>query len=323
MKFLKGLFCFLLVSLVTSCTTYRFIDIQVLNPGSVKLPSNITFHIIEPQKVDTEFRIILRDTSLNELYLYKLLIHNFDSTLKKHLEASPMFSNSQIVIQNESEFNKNIATKSLDEKKEHVLMSVEKLDLIEQKIFADYDLWNYDYLATYSFYYKFKIELRNMGTNQIYDTYTFFDTLSWNSQSYYKELLIRDLPTTSQATVEIGKIAGERYADKIAPFWTSEERMLFYNPNRFLKNGYNQFVANDLEGAIQTWKHLYEVGTPQLASIAAHNIGLMYEMLDDFDNSELWLNNSVKVKYHFQTEEYLDRIKERRGGRKKLDEQMK
>ncbi|HEY4789641.1 MAG TPA: DUF6340 family protein [Bacteroidales bacterium] len=322
MKVLKAFWNILLVSIFTSCITSRYIDIQVLNPGSVKLPSNITLHVVEPQETDSDYRILLKDSTLNKNYFCKLLTHNFDSTLKAHLEESPMFSNSRIIIQNNSELQSNLEKISPEKKREHVSMFFEKIDLIESKVFVDYDLWNYEYNAAYSFYYKFRIELRNMGSDRIYDTYTFSDTLTWNSSNFYKDMLINELPSTSQATIEIGKIAGERYADKMAPFWTSEERMLFYSGNRFMRQGYNQFLANDLDGSIQTWKHLYEVGTPLLASVAAHNIALVYEMQDDFSNSELWLNNSLKARYHFQTEEYLDRIKERKAGRKKLDEEM-
>ena len=152
MKFFKGFFVFFLASGLTSCISSRFIDIQVLNPSSVELPSNITLHIVEPQNVDSEYRILLRDTSLNQSYFCKLLIHNFDSTIVNHLEESPMFGNSKIVFQSEREFQKEMATQALAENKNHVLMSIDKLDLIENKIFVDYDQWNFEYLASYSFY---------------------------------------------------------------------------------------------------------------------------------------------------------------------------
>jgi hypothetical protein len=282
----------------------------------------MTLHIINPQKVDFDYNISLRDSSLNQSYFCKLLVINFDSTLLKQLRESPKFNNSQIVFQNENEFRKELANRSLNENERNVLLSIDRLDLAEFKKSVEYDFETYEYVAYYSFSYKIKIELRNVGSNQIYDTRTLSDTVTWDNSSFYKELVYNDLPTTPQAIIEIGRMAGESYAEKIAPFWTTEERMLFYSGNKFLRKGYNQFVANDLDGAIQTWKYLYEVGTPQLASIAAHNIGLVYEMQDDFDNSELWLNNSLKTKYHYQTENYLERIKERRAGRTNLDEEM-
>lgn len=322
MSFNKGIFSFFLISIFTSCISYRYIDLQVLNPGSVKLPSNITLHITDPQKIDSDHLLSFRDTTLNKLYYYKLLIHTFDSTLKARFIESPMFENSQIVIQTEDAFQKEMVNKTFMEKKRHIFMSISKMDVIEKRIEVSYDDWNYWYMASYSITYKFKIELQNTGNEHYYDTSLFTDTLTWTSNSYNKELLGRDLPTRTEAICEVGSMAAERYAKKVAPFWNTEERMLYYSGNKYMRKGYNQYLANDLEGAIQSWKHLYEVGTPQLASIAAHNIGLMYEMLDDFENSELWLNNSLKLRNHYQTVDYLYRVQERNTGRKKLDEQM-
>jgi hypothetical protein len=234
-----------------------------------------------------------------------------------------MFETSKISIQKEKEFDKETGALSKNEGNRHILLNLSQMDVIEKKIQLGYDTWNYLYVASYSFTYRFKIELQNIGSGHYYDTRIITDTLTWDAESYDKEALADQLPGKSDVMIAIGTMAAEKYAKKIAPYWTTEERMLYYNNNKYMRKGYNLYVANDLEGAIQSWKHLYEVGTPQLASIAAHNIALVYEQLDDFDNSELWLDNSIKSKYHYQTVDYYYRIKERKAGKAKLDEQMK
>lgn len=320
--FIKS-FAFVLLLFPTSCITYRYIDIQVLNPGSVRLPSDITLHVIENHKYNFDCNMILQDTLLDPNYFCKLLMVNFDSTFLNRIKESPKFDSSKIVLQKQNEFNTELSISPTAVSRRDVEMSIDKLDIIEGYRSLGYDYETFEYVASYSVYYKMKVELRNPSNNQPFDTSYLSDTLTWNQSSFSKEFAVNKLPSTSEAIAEVGQIIGEQYAYKIAPYWTTEERMLFYSNNKYMRIGYNHFLSNDLDGAIQTWTYLYKAGTPELSSIAAHNIGLVYEMLDDFTNSEIWLNNSLQTKYHPQTEKYLYRIKERKEGRTNLDEEMK
>jgi len=225
MKFIKGLISILLLVFITSCISYRYIDLQVLNPGSVKLPSDITFHIINPQKIDSEHLLLLKDTTVNKLYYYKLLIHTFDSTLKARFSESPMFENSRIVLQNENDFQKEMARKSSVEKTKHILMTIQKMDVIEKKVQMAYDSWNYWYEGYYSFIYKFKMELQNIGNEHYYDTAVLSDTITWTSSDYYRDNILGSFPSLHETMEEIGGRVAQRYATKIAPFWNTEERV--------------------------------------------------------------------------------------------------
>lgn len=322
MKFIKELLGIIGISIFTSCVSYRYIDLQILNPGSSKIPSNISLHIEEPEKMDSDHLLSFRDSAINKKYYYKLLVQTFDSTLKARFIESPMFEQSKAVVQKESDLDKEMGRMPSSEMNKHVSLSVRKMEVIEKKPQVGYNNWDFSYTASYSYTYRFRIEMQNIGTEHYYDTSTITDTLTWEAESYYKEMLSDQLPTRREAITDIATMAAEKYARKVAPYWTTEERMLYYSNNKYMRKGYNLYLVNDLDGAIQSWKHLYEVGTPQLASIAAHNIALIYEILDDFDNSELWLDNSIKSKYHYQTVDYYYRIKERKAGRKKLDEEM-
>jgi len=322
MILLKKYSLFIPFVLITSCISYRFIDIQVLNPAQAKLPPGITLHILEPEKTNN----ILNDSAL-VINLHKQAIHNFDSTFKQYFEKSPMFEKSKAVIQTKKEFQQEMKNKSIEDQKKDILLDIKLFEIVEKNLginkkinFIDNFNEADDLMFVRKFIYRINIQLINMGTDQVYDSYLFSDTLTYSSIYNFKEFAGNDF--IFQVVSEIGKLAADQYADKTAPVWVTEERMLYYNGNKYMRSGYKEFVLDDYEGAVGSWKHLVAVGTPSLASSAAHNIALVYEMKDDIDSCETWLNSSLKIKYRLETDEYLTRIKERLLTRKKMDKQL-
>lgn len=294
-----------LFTLLTSCISYRYIDIQVLNPGTANLPSPITLHITEPDRTDTSFSP-----------LHKLFIHNFDSTVKKHFETSPLFERSKIVLQTTTEFNKEMKVKPIEEQKRNVLLSFKLMQIVEKKEYIGYDNDCECYTNMKSFVYTLKIDLVNVSTDYLYDAYMNRDTIIWTDEDFSKNTYLPKVIAT------IGNLAAKKYVQKTAPIWITEERTLFFNGNKYMRRGYDKFVQNDLDGALLQWNHLFEIGTPTLASIAAYNMALVYEMQDNLDDCEKWLNTSLSTKYSSLAESYLTRIKQRKTDRSQIGKQL-
>lgn len=305
MKWLKTVIV-ILFTLLTSCVSYRYIDIQVLNPGSALLPSNITLHITEPDRSDTAFS-----------QLHKLFIHNFDSIVKKNFETSPLFENSKVILQTNSAFNREVKEIPLGEQKNHVLLSFKHLEIFATHEYIGYDNECECYTTMKNFIYTIRADLVNVSTDYVYDSYTNKDTVVYSDEDFKSSKYIQKI------VAEIGKIAAAKYVQKTAPIWSTEERTLYYNGNKYMRHGYEKFADNDLNGALTEWKRLFEIGTPLLASIAAYNIALVYEMQDNLTECEKWLNSSLATKYSAQTELYLSRIKQRLADRPKIDFQLK
>lgn len=303
MKWVKTVLFF---SLLTSCVSYRYIDIQVLNPGTANLPSPITLHITEPDGTDSTF---------SKMHL--LFIHNFDSTVKKNFEASPLFEKSKIVLQKTTDFNKEMKAKPNDEQKRDVLLSFKHLQIVEKPQYIGVDDACECFTTMKPFVYTLKIDLVNAYTDYMYDSYMICDTIIWTGEDFNANRYIPKVIT------EIGKQAAKKYVQTTAPLWLTEERTMFYNGNRYMRKGYDLFVKNDFDGALASWKRLYEIGTPLLASIAAYNIALVYEMQDNLDDCEKWLNCSLATRHSALAESYLSRIKQRIADRPKIDKQLK
>jgi hypothetical protein len=315
------------IFLLTSCVSYRYIDIQVLQPGSVNLPSNIrTLHIIEPGIESVDHDIAIRSKAHGNDFYYKLFVQAFDSVLNNYLHDSPDFNDVIVLVQKNNQWQDEARNIPIGEKEKHGVLSIvgqTLIDTIKPDTYIPDNEYGYSYYSFYSLYCRSKIEFTNPGRTKFYDTYIYSDTLTWSYRSMYADEASLNIPSASEAILQTADKAAGEYAHWLAPYWVSDERMLFYSNNKYMRLGYNFFVENKLTEAIQSWKYIYEAGTPLLASVAAHNIALAYEMLDDYDSSETWLNNSLTFKWHIQTEYYLGKIRQRIKFKQILDKQFK
>lgn len=312
MKYIYVICCLFL----GSCVSTRYIDVQVLHPASVKIPftRNLLIELQDPQNISRQ--ITLQDTTHKAEDYLRVFMQTFDSTLAVTLRESPALNNTDIVTGNENNSKNTVA-------KNDLMISVDKIlmtDTIQPNTDVGYGFYYYSF---YDVYYRVQIKVSEVSGNKFFDTRTISDTLSWRGNGNSMEESGRFIPPPIIAVAQAGEMAAKDYAKKLAPYWTKEERILFYNGNKYMREGYKYFLDNQLDNAIKEWKNLYEIGTPQLASIAAHNIAVMYEMLDDVKSSEVWLTNSLKNKWHYPTELYLNRMIQRVSEKPKLDNQMK
>ncbi len=336
MKTCTPTLCLSIFLIIASCSSYRYVDIQILNPGAITFPTkNLKLIIIDPSKTES----ISRD-SVNLSFCH-LAIKNFNSTFIRQLKQSPLFQDTSVKIQltpiNIHYINSNEYIKQkilLDS-----LLSIHHInsnEYIKKKIYLDslkklYSNLNENpILLWYGFqlscvevpdFYgikvlngKFLFELSNLRTREIYN---------WYQTPYKQKWWSRD-PTDdgSQAIINASKEMAKSYARRLAPYWTTEERKICYSPNRKMRRAYAYFCDNDMDRALEVWKRLYDIGTRQLASRAAYNMALVYEMQDDLNSCENWLVKSILKKVNQTSREYLDIIRNRKLARVSLDNQL-
>jgi hypothetical protein len=240
-------------------------------------------------------------------------MNSFNLTLKKSLEQSPLFKDIPISIEKRNDLN-NL---NYNEQKNNLVLTYKFRMIIDTSCIKSYNSSFYENdLGDYFLYSLFHIELSDFVTKEVYDSYKLSDTMVWPKQNSYEH----GMPT--EAIIEAGKATAEKYACRIAPHWTTEERIIYYRNNRKIRNGYECFVQNDLEGAIKAWDKLYTIGTRPLAATAAYNIALVYEIQDNLDSCESWLTKSIKLKRYKQSQRYLERIMDRKLERMKLNNQI-
>lgn len=308
MSMIRKLYLIVLIVLPTSCYTYRYIDLEVLYPGTVKTPARASFQIIKNKEVQSKCFVDVKDSSIFRINYYNILLSSFYTGFTDKIKTFSKFKDSKFKIDSSLTQNPrsiNIILDSATLKKEIFYSFTDETSLNFKVFYASLNLNT-----------KINCQVIKYLNNRL----TFKDTVIEDKREYYlNEKSMYDFTSFKNTLADIGKDAGELCALNLAPHWGTEERLIYYNNNRFFRKGYNSFSNNNLDDAVNQWKHLYNVGTPLLASLAAHNIALTYEMNDNLDSCELWLNNSLRIQTHPQTSEYLKRIQERKAERKKLE----
>ena len=300
--------CYLLFSLI-SCTSPRYIDVQVLNPAEVKLPSNIEkVFIISKSTLNVKTEVIL-----GELY-GSFLNHVYDN-LKINLLQSPLFSTCKFYVCDGDYFINYYKSTSYNERKKYCVFNLDSLAM-EDSVFEMY----FNTAITFEFRYSISGRFSKFTEleNSIFIDQK--DTLVW--EFYNPAEINMVFSSKADAYALAGNMVGEMLAHKMAPHWVTEERILFHNYNKYMRKAYKAYSNDNLITAISNWKKVYDVGTNHLASFAAYNIGVCYEILDDLDQCQDWLEKAKKAKNNKITENYEVQIEKRRADITKLNKQM-
>ncbi len=299
--------------ILASCNSFRYIDVQVLNPAEVKLPQNIEKVFVVSNKLNIE------TTNITDT-LYLLFLNNFYDKLNKTLPQSPLFTNCKFYICNPDSFRKIFVESSFTKRKRYGIFSIDSLALKDSLHYIDSEN-NYN-----PPYIKLELKFSIVGRFWKFNSPENFisirqkDTLFWEFSDLYE--FQNQMPNNLIAYSEGGKSIGEIFAQKMAPYWTTQERILFHNPNRYMRKAYQAYVKDNLTIAIEHWERVYNLGTKILASMAAHNVAVCYEMLDDLDLCEEWLGKSIGTRPNYISQNYLLEIEKRRSNVIMLNKQM-
>ena len=297
----------------TSCTSPRYLDVQVLNPAEVKLPQNIEKFFIVSNK-------LISETTKNTDTLYLFFLKNFYDKLNITLSQSPLFSDCKLYVCNPDSFRQIFTKSSYAERKRYATFSIDSIALLDSIQYMNgennYSPPNLKLELKFSIvgrFWKFSSPENFIAVRQK-------DTLFWEFSDLYE--FQNQMPNNFIAYSEGGKAIGEIFAQKMAPYWITQERILFHNPNRYMRKAYGAYVKDNLTVAIEHWERVYNLGTKPLASLAAHNVAVCYEMRDDLDLCEEWLSKSIVTRPNSITQNYLLEIKKRRSNLILLNKQM-
>ena len=314
---------FLLFILFSSCSGIRYIDIQILNPSSVNLPKRIDQCFI----INHEIFKNKDDSVVQNSIGYQIFEENFGASMKTELSKSPLFDSSEIIVCN---------LKSLKQKTDSILNRSNKICLmvnidtmvLEDHIFgkiidnSDDENAIETIVGVYQLNYSFSASIGFVKNRHLIENFKFSDTLFWSNTTHDLKSTITTLPDIKHAAKEAGSIAGQNYVRHLAPVWTTEERILYFSTNRLMRKAYQKFLVHDISGAVKIWINVYNNSTRNLATRAAFNVALMYELMDDLNASEEWLRKSAELCQMKSTSKYSDKIKKRQQMQLELDKQL-
>jgi len=322
MKTYNPIFSLSIFLILTSCTSYRYIDIQVLNPALVKIPKgNLNIVIVDPTKTG----MIARDSVLedaNSTLLYEQVTKSFNETLRHKFAESPLFHDVSFLGINRHQFNPklNIFKDTLrklinpDNLKTQYANEKYSLAVLEYKFKITVEKVSTFPYGGYQLNNKFQFVLFNLENDEVYDRYQLSRTIYWPKNKIDDEIPL--------AIADVSNQIAEMYSQRVVPYWMEEERRIMYSHNRMMRKAYKCFCNDDLDQALEIWYRLYNIGTRRLSSRAAFNMALIYEIKDELNSSELWLIKSIEKKVTQSSVKYLNDIRKRKLLCVSLDSQL-
>ncbi len=121
------------------------------------------------------------------------------------------------------------------------------------------------------------------------------DTISWSVYGSGLTYIAQNLPSLRKSLDDLAKFMGEKAANDIAPYWSTENRII-YNSGNFYFMQAAEYVRNNNWGeAIKLWKFVYENSKKKVKARAAYNLALASEIQGDYDSSVYWIKEGLTV----------------------------
>ncbi|HYQ55750.1 MAG TPA: DUF6340 family protein [Draconibacterium sp.] len=138
---------------------------------------------------------------------------------------------------------------------------------------------------------------------------TMIDTIFWNAYdangNYQRNV---NLPPRLTALKIASQMVGENYSKRFFASWQNVNRMYSVPPLPDFAAADELVQKGKWDDAIMLWKRYADDSNGKMAINARYNLALAYEMKDDFDTAEKWLNASQQIATDYRSKEDLKMI---------------
>ncbi len=307
---------FILVS-ISSCTVYKEYPIDVYTPGPIAVPSDAQNVAIVYRnfkyKGDTlqhyykdDFR--LRKAKKDPQNLDSILVSMCINELAKNLKEKNTFSNIHIIPElfkphaatQLPALNFDVVNKVSSSTHSDLLISLETYSYF----FSKYSATPENQSKSHEVITASVWAVYNPKTQKLLERKTMIDTLFWNNYddtgNYQGN---KKLPTRVTALKVASQMAGENYSKRFFASWQTVNRMYSIPPLPDFETA-DQCVQNgEWDKAILLWKRYASDDNGKMAINARYNIALGYEMKDDLETAQKWLNAAFQIASDYKSRE--------------------
>lgn len=300
----KIIFFFILSVFLSSCSTIRFIDIDIQKPAQVTLGSGIKNIVIvnnavnQPDDVghwmkapkETESITISTDSSI--IMLAQALAQfveedGFFNTVTLYEEA--LRKDNEFLV--ETIIKPSIINKIETETNAELIISLDKViltstysvNVVNKKVVP----WGL------SVGINAKLRTYTVGSEETPREMIFTDSIRWRGAwegNYYSE----DIPSYKEAFKYTVVRAADKIAKAMSPTWERGERWYYSNATTQMKQAAVKASAGEWKDAAIIWGEVYEKeNNENQKGKLASNIALANEMLDDVENAIAWLDAAL------------------------------
>lgn len=299
-------FILILITVLTSCSSYEILNIDVLKPAKHTFQPEIKSVVLVDNSVPYRGKDVHKVKTLTSKFSVDTIwVDNFSTisinALKEELQGRMFFDSIYLhpdrLKQDDRLINRALNWQQVDSLCEQynaqAVIAFEK-GIYNTKIQVDrtYDGGLYGYLdASAVILWR---AYNNLNQELIYKE-TQQDTISWDAVGYNIEDIARDLPTIKASIEELAIYMGAQAADHATPIWESQRRGYYATGNfHFLQA--SEFVRKQEWGeAVKIWKYTFDNSQKKTKARAAYNLALASEMLDDYESVQYWLAQATEA----------------------------
>lgn len=145
----------------------------------------------------------------------------------------------------------------------------------------------------------------------------------WTQRSVNPVEAIAKLIKRNDALLNVSFNTGVEFAYDIVPLYFWEDRLMYKGKKGIMERGERQALAKDWDGALKTWSEVFETTfKSKIRAKAAFNAALACEVLGDLPGAQKWIQQAYVEGGKKQALWYSDIIDARIREQSKLEEQM-
>lgn len=341
------LFLLLINLLLTGCSTVSSLRMELVQPSSEILSSDIQSLLLVNRAVDKSYTddpadsiqirfykaqftvdTLIRDlkaadtllqvlgTLLYESGRYDIVIPEDRFIMKDTVNPYSEVMKWEQVDQLSKTFNTD-AVLSLENFRTNVITSYDRSTLFNPVTEEFSSIFTAKMKIGYSAHFR----LYNPITRSSLNNYLFNDTLIWENYDYDLKNLFLQFTYVKQGLTEAGIDASLQLSERIAPAWIDSRRAYFSKGSTVLRQTSSLVKAHEWENALDIWlEQTNKTKSKTLLSKFEFNIALAYEMLGDIEEAIRWGIRSHETMYRPLTYRYLKVLNERKEVIKQMNE---
>lgn len=307
---------------ITSCTVYKEYPIEIYRPGVIAYPPETENIAIVYRNFkysgDTlqhyykdDFR--LRKAKQDPAELDSILVNICISELAKNLKEGGSFNEIRIFPELfETHSGSKLPALNMDLIQQ--VASTTQTDLVIS--LETYSSFYSEYSSTAEMQTKSNEVITaavwavyNPAEQKLIERKTMIDTIFWNGYdakgNYQRNA---KLPPRLTALKIASQMVGENYAKRFFASWQNVKRMYSVPPLPDFAAADKCVQKGKWDDAILLWKRYADDSNGKMAINARYNLALGYEMKDDFEMAERWLNSAQLIATDYKSKEDLKMI---------------
>ncbi|MCK3685017.1 DUF6340 family protein [Maribellus sp. YY47] len=335
----------LMLLMVTSCTTPKYITIEIPQKAKQELPERIQSLVLVNRTVDDSYTDTAADT-LQNIFFKKGF--DVDTVIHDRQSADTMLQALGQLLFESGRYDYVIPVDRFIDHEKNAFLSetmpwnevkelcdtfntdaVLSVDMFTTRVITNFNRDTYYNPADDAFYEMVKAQMAVVYETlfRIYDPSEDKviireyqrDTLYWEDGAGSARELFSHFTTVKQGLSEAGIAAALDFSEKISTVWYREQRQILSDKDAQMTQAENLVNSNDWPSAMEIWKKVAaESSSKATKSKAAFNLAVAYELQGNVDEAIKWGLESYNTMFRQVTYDYLERLKLRRQELEKL-----